>query len=231
MARNETAAEYRRLRAAVESILASAIRGLHPTDKARARTQLNLDFIESFSKPEPKLLRAMLDDIALFEPSLRGVCRFERYVAKPKPKMPEELVPLAQRMNGARFSLFAIREPHENGGFWIEDLLNRTPPKWLMTKAAKRAIDADAAVGIRVFNVGPFWLTVGPSIFPDDFTVRLCLQMGSRVHDLPGRQPFAAYIYEHVLAGDGPPDPDLENLIEIVSELDAIFGSAPTRKV
>jgi hypothetical protein len=225
MTKEEAERAFKHLREATDAILALAARGMHPTDQARARAMLNLDMIETFARPEPALRDAMLRDLGLFEPSRLGVTRFERYLAKPKPKLPDTLAEHAYAMGKGYFSMFTLDRPHESGGFWIRDVINKKKrPFWLMAEPTDH--DADAVAAVRIFDAGPFWLTLGPPVFPDAFSVELARHNSGDFRTPWRKQPFAAAQYEIALSGDGPPDPDWEELEAIAELLDAAWDDA-----
>ncbi len=225
MTRAEAGHAFKHLREATDTVLALAARGMHPTDQARARAMLNLDLIETFAQPDPALADAMLRDLGLFEPSRLGVTRFDRYLAKPKPKLPDTLAEHARAMAKGYFSLFTLDRPHESGGFWIRDVINKKKrPFWLMAEPTDH--DADAIAAVRIFDAGPFWLTLGPPVFPDALSVELARRNPGDFRTPWRKQPFAAALYELALSGDGPPEPDWAELAAIGEILGRVLGDA-----
>lgn len=229
MTRVEAEHAFKHLREATDTILALAARGMHPTDQARARAMLNLDLIETFTQPEPALRDAILRDLGLFEPSRLGVTRFERYLAKPKPKLPDTLAEHARAMGKGYFSMFTLDRPHESSGFWVRDVINKKKrPFWLMAEPTDH--DADAIAAVRIFDAGPFWLTLGPPVFPDALSVELARRNAGDFRTPWQKQPFAAALYEMALSRDGQPEFDWEELAAIAEMLDAAWdGGKPAR--
>jgi hypothetical protein len=82
-----------------------AVGTCHQTDKARAASQLHLWFEDT----QPATL-AMLNDIALFEPSRRGRMAWEAFWQRRGKGLDASDLGLAKAMTGARFAVRARRQ-------------------------------------------------------------------------------------------------------------------------
>jgi hypothetical protein len=169
MTRAEVLAQYRPIRAGIRRVLSEATKACGRADLNRAIKQV-APWAEAEALEE-EVTAEMLVDVALFEPNQRGRRAFDRFLAEKGKHLTGVDRALAERMVGARFSIFRVAGPHAASGLWLEDLLAGHHRLWLVDEALEASAWEGAVIGLRLFDAGPFHAGFGIIIEPDDETL------------------------------------------------------------
>lgn len=222
--RDEVLARYDAIREAIGRVLTSAFEGCSKAEWARAGRQ-----VASWAAPdaleEPDRARAMLLDVALFEPDRRGKRVFDRFMAGRARALSGPDRALAERMaRTARFSLFRRAGRHEAAGVWLEDALPPSGRVWLVDRAAETAAVPERAVlGMRLFEAEDFHVAFGAFAVVEPGLVETAIDHARRGEPWPGRHSLAATLYGDALAGSEMPinARTAEMMEEVMERLDA----------
>ena len=227
MTRAEVLARYRPIRAGIRRVLSAATKACGRADLNRAIKQVapwaEAEVLEEEATAE------MLVDVALFEPNQRGGRAFDRFLAEKGERLTGVDRALAERMVGARFSIFRVAERHEAAGLWLEDLLAGQHRVWLVDEALEVSASEDAVIGLRLFDAGPFHAGFGIIVAPDAETLDFCLAATERGEPLPFRHSLAATLYGDQLRASAPPGPADLALLEMLADMLISSPSALTR--
>lgn len=217
MTRAEVLAQYRPIRAGIRRVLSEATKACGRADLNRAIKQV-APWAEA-EVLEEEVTAEMLVDVALFEPNQRGRRAFDRFLAEKGERLTSVDRALAERMVGARFSIFRVAERHEAVGLWLEDLLARRHRVWLVDEALEASASEDAVIGLRLFDAGPFHAGFGIIVAPDAETLDFCLVARERGEPLPFRHSLAATLYGDQLRASAPPGPADLALLEMLADM------------
>ena len=202
MTRAEVLAQYRPIRAGIRRVLSEATKACGRADLNRGIKQV-APWAEAEALEE-EVTAEMLVDVALFEPNQRGRRAFDRFLAEKGRHLTGVDRALAERMVGARFSIFRVAERHEAAGLWLEDLLAGQRRVWLVDEALEVSASEDAVIGLRLFDAGPFHAGFGIIVAPDAETLDFCL---------------AATLYGDQLRANAPPGPADLALLEMLTDM------------
>jgi hypothetical protein len=225
MTRAEVLAQYHPIRASIRRVLREATKGCSRADLNRAVKQ-----VAPWAEPaelEEADTAEMLVDVALFEPNQRGRRTFDRFLADRGERLDAADRALAERMAGARFSIFRVAGRHEAAGLWLEDMLADNRRLWLVDEALEVSAPEGAVLGMRLFDAGPFHAGFGIIVAPDAETLDFCLGAKERGAPLPFRHSLAATLYGDQLRADAPPGPADLALLQTLAE---ILTSEPTHR-
>lgn len=129
------------------------------------------------------------------EPNPRGVRPFDRFLEKRAAILPEQERALAERMKGAWFSVFRVKEPHPAGGAVMVDLLHDDRELWMMDRAMGRQTKPGTIVGFRMFDAGPFCMGLCMGAVLDETGAMLIKSAIARDWHLSFRIPLSALLY------------------------------------
>jgi hypothetical protein len=223
MTRAEVLAQYRPIRAGIRRVLSEATKACGRADLNRGIKQV-APWAEAEALEE-EVTAEMLVDVALFEPNQRGRRAFDRFLAEKGKHLTGVDRALAERMVGARFSIFRVAERHEAAGLWLEDLLAGQRRVWLVDEALEVSASEDAVIGLRLFDAGPFHAGFGIIVAPDAETLDFSLAATERGEPLPFRHSLAATLYGDQLRANAPPGPADLALLEMLTDM---LISSPT---
>jgi hypothetical protein len=194
MTRDEALALYRPIRAAIQRILSGATKACSNADVKRAAKHLGVWSDGRIEVPSESAIE-MVSDLALFEPNQRGKRGYDRFLGDPGQALDAPDLALAQRMAGARFSVFRIVRRHELAGVWVEDLIRGGEPIWLLDQGLEVSAPDGLEVGMRRFDAGDFHAGFGIVVPADPEMTDFCTQATSRGNRLPVRHSLAATLY------------------------------------
>jgi hypothetical protein len=227
MTRAEVLAQYHPIRAGIRRVLSEATKACGRADLNRAIKQV-APWAEA-EVLEEEVTAEMLVDVALFEPNQRGRRAFDRFLAEKGEHLTGVDRALAERMVGARFSIFRVAERHEAAGLWLENLLAGQRRVWLVDEALEVSASEDAVIGLRLFDAGPFHAGFGIIVAPDAETLDFCLAATERGEPLPFRHSLAATLYGDQLRANAPPEAADLALLQTLAEILLSPSPAPTR--
>ena len=118
MTRAEVLAQYRPIRAGIRRVLSAATKACGRADLNRVIKQV-APWAEAEMLDE-EVTAEMLVDVALFEPNQRGRRVFDRFLAEKGERLIGVERALAERMVGARFSIFRVAERHDRCGARVQ---------------------------------------------------------------------------------------------------------------
>jgi hypothetical protein len=150
---------YPAVRRAFNQILQSCFEKLTKAEVKNAYAVLNLEFLDANAAGHAE----MLADTAIFSAKAGK----KRAIDRIAPKLASNHDPLvsliAARLPSAVFSIFAIRDLHEQGGVVAHDLLDSQRPIQIMDKAlaAQVAHDEDVVIAGRFVDLGPWYIGFG----------------------------------------------------------------------
>jgi hypothetical protein len=193
--REELLASFRAIQESIKNILERAVRSCGATDLKSAADRMGVLAAGKFLLPDDGWGYAMLLDLALFEANRGGVRPFDRFLAGPARALPEHEQAVARRMSDAFLALFKFTAMHDIGGIWAEDMLNADRRIWIMDEMLQDREATPEIFGARVFDSGPFHVSVGPTANVSDQFIRLCTEARSANGPLPFRRSLAATLY------------------------------------
>lgn len=158
LAREAALALYRPIRAALRQHMADATRCIGRTDVVHAAKALGLWHRGTLVADEGEF--EMLQDVAMFAATRRGVRPIDRYRRAMDAQAPDD-VACIDRVSRAVFSVFRIARRHPSAGLYLKDLLVGGEPFWLMDEALESSAPIGGELAMRVFDAGPFYAGFG----------------------------------------------------------------------
>lgn len=194
MTRDEALALYHPIRAAIQRVLRAATRACSGADVKRAAKHLGVWSDGRIEVPSESAIE-MVSDLALFEPNQRGKRAYDRFLGDPGQVLDAPDLALAQRMAGARFSVFRILRRHDLAGVWVEDVINPAESIWALDQGLEVSASDGLEIGLRIFDAGDFHAGFGIVAPADPEITDFCAQAVARGNRLPVRHSLAATLY------------------------------------
>jgi hypothetical protein len=194
MTRDQALTVYRPIRAGIQRILKAAVKTCSDADVKRAAKHLRVWSDGRIEVPSESAME-MVSDLALFEPNQRGKRAYDCFLRDPGQAFDTTDFALAQRMAGARFSVFRVLRRHDLAGVWVEDVINPAELIWVLDQGLEVSAPDGLEFGLRIFNAGDFHAGFGIVVPADPEITDFCAQALARGNRLPVRHSLAATLY------------------------------------
>jgi len=99
-------------------------------------------------------------DLAVYTAAEGRSRGLQRYARARRPALAGDAARVLDAMEGARFSLWRVERPHEEGGLIVRDLMRQTED-WLMDERLAAAATPGTAFASRLFEPDRFAMTCG----------------------------------------------------------------------
>jgi hypothetical protein len=185
---------YRPLRAAIRRVLALAPSACTRAEWMRAAKLIGLELDGGIAADSDDEMD-FLTDIALFHPTARGSCAYDRFLRKEAQELDAPDRDLAVRIGGAFFSVFRVAGPHPEAGLWLDDLLHDRRRLWIVDEGLEASAQPGIAFATRLFDAGPFHAGFGIIVVLEDEAVAEYVAAVRVTGSPPGGARFPALIY------------------------------------
>jgi hypothetical protein len=192
------------LRASMATIQAVVRKSCGPGDLRRAAQAMGVFVSGSVESPRGEGCLEMVSDLAIFEPNEHGVRPYNRFLKEPVRTLPEREQDIARRIGESFFSIFRPAEKHEAAGMWVEDVLNERRRIWVVDVNADKLNPPDSALAVRVFDTGPFYMTLCVITLISDRMVAV-FERAQATGRRPSRRSMPATIYGLAQLDGQPP--------------------------
>ena len=199
--RDEIIAGYRSVRAAMMRVTNAASPVCRKTDFLRAAELLRLETNNGHIDAGEDDIE-MLADVALFEPDLKGMRVYDRFLKAPAMR---RLAPadqdIARKMATAFFSFFHVAGRHEVAGLWLEDILSKNRRIWIVDEGLEASAPTGLCFAARLFDAGDFHAGFGIVIPLGDATLEAYISLSTMPGMAAGGGALTPYIYANAIHG------------------------------
>lgn len=199
MTPEEAATLYDPMRRMVVSITSTAMKDVYPADMERAGRQLGIWKGGKLVVDADTDGFEMAMDVALMEPNPRGIRPYDRFLEKRAGSLPDDQRAMADRMKGAWFSVFRMKEKHPAGGISMIDLINGDRELWMMDRSLGETAKPGMALGMRLFDAGPFHMGFGQVSVLNDMVLMMVQTAAKGGWSKAFHVPMSALLYGQTL--------------------------------
>jgi hypothetical protein len=197
---------YKPFKGTVQAVFQRALSSAGETDRKRAADRMGRLLNGRADLDDDSETYGWVIDLALFEPNERGVRPIDRFVNGAARRLFAAERDIANRISAAFFSMFTVTGIHENGGIWVEDVVDHHRRYWIVDLLVKGPEAIGQTLGVRIFDVGPFHAGIGPMVPIMPNFLDLCVKMLERDKKLPFTRSLAATTYGMLFVLDGVPN-------------------------
>jgi len=228
MIRDELLELFESSRQSIKTVIERVMPSCGASDLNRAAKNMAVLVNGSIKLPGDGWGYPLVCDVALFEANDRGVRPFDRFLTGPARALAGPEQDLARRMGRAFFSLFKFTAMHETGGIWVEDILDDNRRIWIMEILLEDREKFPEIFGMRIFDAGPFHLSLGSIAYANASIVRICATAVAAKRRLPFRHGLASTLYGLMLMRDRPNHPSGIRFVRDLALVLNNFPAAPT---